>query len=712
MRRTFILVAGVLISALLSSTAISSPVMISAPPLTLNCQNISVTLPSTGGSVSITPADVLLSVSDPGAVASSSLNISTFSCANVGANTVVLTMVDTSGASFSCSSTVTVVDATAPTFTVCSSNITVEADENSCSNIVNFPMPSATDNCQGVTVAQTDNTGLSSGSAFPVGTTTIIYTATDASGNTATCTFDVIVEDTQAPDMNCLTNIVVNADPGACSAVVNYTAPTATDNCGPATVSQLSGLSSGSAFPIGITLMEFVATDIYGNEDTCTFQVVVSDNQTPSITCPANISVSNDPASCGANVMYNVPTATDNCSNLTVTRTAGPASGGFFPIGNTTVTYVAYDGSGNSDTCSFTVTVTDDEDPTLSCPGNITVDTDVNACGAIVNFNVIPSDNCSGFVIGQTDNTGLSSGSFFPVGTTTLAYEVTDASGNTASCTFDVTVEDNDPPTLTCPTNFTVNLTTECDYTLEDFTQIAIGADNCGGTQFVTLTQTPAPGIVMVDGDSETVTITATDQVGNSSTCTFTVSVRDAQPPVVACNDLMMDSVKADTECMFEVGDYSQGVSVSDNCTDVSQFSISQSPASGTMVDGGSGMVTVTVTVTGPDGFRSDCNTTLIVTCAVPLSIPESFSPNNDGINDTWEMPGIEEYPNNSLKVFNRYGDLLYSAMGYLGGWDGTAQEGGVVYGEGSVLPEGTYYYVLDLGNGEDPLNGYVYLRK
>lgn len=601
-------------------------------------------------------------------------------------------------------------DVTPPVLT-CPSNLTVGMDNGQCDAVVYFPIPQAIDNCSGATVTQTDGTGLSSGSVFPAGTTTLSYSATDASGNTSTCSFTVTVLDQQDPDLPCLTNIVVNSDPGACGAVVNFTAPVATDNCAGVSTVQVDGLPSGSLFPVGSTLMSFVATDAAGNQDSCTFQVVVEDNQVPVLNCPANISANTDPGVCGAVVTFNPPTVIDNCSNTSIFQVDGLASGSVFPVGTTQVSYLVYDGSGNIDSCSFTVTVTDNELPVISCPGNISLNADPQKCGATVTFDVTATDNCPGFVITQTDGTGLSSGSLFPVGTTNLSFEVVDASGNVASCSFSVQITDAEAPTLTCPNDFTVPLITDCSWFLPDYTTIVIGADNCGGTSTVTLTQTPAPGLEMFDGDVQTVTIDAVDAFGNASACSFTITVEDAVDPTVDCS-FALDTVKADTSCSFEVIDYTGLLSVTDNCDDPNDFVFTQIPAAGSIVQADGPYYTIEVLVTGPNGFSYSCYNNLKVTCAVKLFLSESFSPNNDGFNDTWDIPGLEEFPNNHLKIFNRYGDLVYQAQPYLKDWNGVANEGTIPLGEGNVLPEGTYFYMLDLGNGEEPFTGYVYIRK
>ena len=219
---------------------------------------------------------------------------------------------------------------------------------------------------------------------------------------------------------------------------------------------------------------------------------------------------------------FDTPIASDNCPGTTVTVI--PASGSFFPVGTTPVTATATDAAGNTDVCSFTVTVTgDDQPPTLTCPLNITISTD--QCGAEVSYSTpISSDNCPG----TTVTVSPESGSFFPVGTTTVTATATDAAGNTDVCTFTVTVNGGDvhPPTLaSCPENITVS-TDQCGAVVTYFTPVS--SDNCPGA---TVTVSPESGSFFPPGTT-TVIATATDAAGNTSSCTFTVTVNDNQAPV------------------------------------------------------------------------------------------------------------------------------------------------------------------------------------
>jgi gliding motility-associated-like protein len=100
--------------------------------------------------------------------------------------------------------------------------------------------------------------------------------------------------------------------------------------------------------------------------------------------------------------------------------------------------------------------------------------------------------------------------------------------------------------------------------------------------------------------------------------------------------------------------------------------------------------------------------TTYITKRVVPTKqkylIPNAFSPNGDGINDVWNLPFITSYRKCVVQIFDRYGRLLFTSYGYQKPWDGTFN--------GKPLNVGTYYYVIDLKNGEAPIGGYVVLLK
>jgi len=97
--------------------------------------------------------------------------------------------------------------------------------------------------------------------------------------------------------------------------------------------------------------------------------------------------------------------------------------------------------------------------------------------------------------------------------------------------------------------------------------------------------------------------------------------------------------------------------------------------------------------------------------CDSDITIPQAFTPDGDNTNDTFVIPGIENYPKNKLTIYNRWGNEVFFAEGYYNTWNGTANRG-IVIGD-AQLPTGTYYYILDLnGDGETIYKGYVYLKR
>ncbi|MGA9997243.1 MAG: HYR domain-containing protein [Pyrinomonadaceae bacterium] len=264
----------------------------------------------------------------------------------VGTTTVNITTTAGTSASF----TVTVNDTQSPTIAA-PPDIVVSSDAGQCTALLDPGFATATDNCPDPVITSTRSDGLTIDLPYPKGTTTITWTATDASGNTATATQTVTVNDTEAPTANVPANITVSNDANQCGAVVTFTV-TASDNCSGATV--LASPASGSFFPKGTTTVTATATDASGNTSQSTFTVTVNDTQAPTITCPANITVPSTPGTSTAVVTYSA-TASDNCSGVTIAYS--PASGSTFNVGTTTVTATATDASGNTATCTFTVTV-------------------------------------------------------------------------------------------------------------------------------------------------------------------------------------------------------------------------------------------------------------------------------------------------------------------------------------------------------------------
>lgn len=291
-----------------------------------------------------------------------------------------------------------------------------------------------------------------------------------------------------------------------------------------------------------------------------------ADTEDPSITCPANITVSNTVGQCNAVVNYTAPVGKDECPNASTMQTAGLGSGAAFPLGVTTETYVVTDASGNTESCSFTVRVNDDDDPKITCPGDLVVNSDPGKCGAIVTYAApVFTDNCG--VIALESN-GFSSGDLFPVGATIVAYQAVDAADNRDECSFTVTVTDNEPPTLICKPSYTVQLDKNGSYILQDpdrtapqdatFLRNALFTafeDNCGVN--LGAVNNNDPGALVFDCDrlgDNFITFFGLDINGNFSSCMVNIIVTDPgstcnQAPDAICKTNEV-AVRVDGDCV------------------------------------------------------------------------------------------------------------------------------------------------------------------
>ena len=251
---------------------------------------------------------------------------------------------------------VTLVDTTPPVLSGVPADIAVDTADPSGAD-VSWAAPSAIDNIDGaipVTCAP------ASGGRFPVGSTTVECSATDAHGNDATSSFSVDVNliDTTRPVLSGVPGDIAANTGNPAGAVVTWTAPTANDNIdGPVGVT--CAPASGTRFAVGSTTVECSATDAHGNtaNDSFTVRVTLVDSTAPSISgMPGDIAVETADAA-GAVVTWTAPTANDNIDGP-VSVSCAPASGSRFPVATTTVTCSASDAAGNEATRSFSVTVT------------------------------------------------------------------------------------------------------------------------------------------------------------------------------------------------------------------------------------------------------------------------------------------------------------------------------------------------------------------
>ena len=448
----------------------------------------------------------------------------------VGTTTNTFVLTDASGNTATCSFDVTVNDTEAPEIT-CPGNITQDNDAGACGAVITYATPVGTDNCSGVTTVQT--AGLASGSTFPVGTTTNIFLVTDGSGNTASCSFDVTINDIEPPVANCAAPFTIQLDTNGMANITAADIETgSTDNCGIAsTTVDIMDFDCSNVGPNSVTL---TVTDVNGNVSTCSTIVTVEDNVAPVANCAAPFAVQLD-----ANGMASITVAdidngsADACgiASTTIDVTDFDCSN----VGPNTVTLTVTDVNGNVSTCTTIVTVEDNILPAITCPADITVNTTVGFCSAIVNFPMaFASDNCG--VASVTQTMGDPTGSMFPVGNTTIEFTAMDVNGNSNTCSFVITVVDNEAPIAVCQ-NITVQL--------DEFGNASIAAADVDGGS---TDQCGVAGIAIdidtfdcSDVGDNNVVLTVADVNGNVSTCTAIVTVEDVTAPVVACQDITVE---------------------------------------------------------------------------------------------------------------------------------------------------------------------------
>ncbi len=476
--------------------------------------------------------------------------------------TVVYRATDESENSTDCSFTIAVIDNEAPVFIDCPNVVNAQLATGETSILVNFPDPVAEDNCSGFTVNQTG--GKTSGTQFTEGTHPIEFTVTDASGRTAICRFNVIVnpaDENLPPTLkDCPLDIDLNTEPGICGAVAVFADPTAEDpeNDEVSITRTDDGPSSGEIFPVGTTTVTYEASDGINPPVLCSFDVTVIDNEDPEITCPSNIVENVAIGETGKIITYSAPYG-DNCSGATVNQTAGLPSASLFPVGETTTnTFVVTDAAGNTATCSFTVTINeadDEEDPVISCPNNIEVLSDPGACGAEVEYDWPTATDNAGEPTISIINGGAVSGSFFPVGETEIKFEAKDATGNTATCTLKITVKDEEPPVFTvCPQNSTQFVSAvNGKYVVPDLLEEVEAVDNCGNP--IRYEQTPAANEEITQ--DVTVNIRAFDELDNeSNVCSIQLVLVQEDQPSFECGSTAGLSLELDEDCNYSEQDF------------------------------------------------------------------------------------------------------------------------------------------------------------
>ena len=442
-----------------------------------------------------------------------------------GTYTITWTYVDGSGNTSTQNQTIIIDDTVDPVIT-CSGDITVTPTANCEYTLIDYSanVSTLTDNCGTVTVTQSPAIGTIVNS-----NTAITLTADDGNGNISTCTFNLLVEDTEAPTVICR-DIEVNIEADGDVDISQSTLDDGSfDNCSALTFS--TGETNFDCSELGPNTVVFTATDANGNSETCTAIVTVLDKLAPAPDVP---SLNPILADCDVTIT-NFPTAFDNCSGAIVATTTDPLT--YNVPGTYEITWTYTDASGNDSTQLQSVIINDTVDPIINCNGDITETPNANCEFTLVDYSThvsALSDNCGTATVTQSPAIGTVINS-----PTLVTLTAMDDNGNTATCSFTVSVEDTEAPTVFCK-NITVDIEADGDVDISQSTLDDGSFDNCSALTFTT----SETNFDCSELGINTVTFTATDANGNSSTCTSTITVFDKiapTPDVPALNIIEAD---------------------------------------------------------------------------------------------------------------------------------------------------------------------------
>ena len=688
----------------------------------------------------------------------------------VGTTTVVWTISDVNGNSHTCTYDVVVTDDEDPTFTcVGDQAFGTSADGTSGDCVYSVTDASldptmAADNCGVASVTHDYNAGGTTllGEDFPVGTTTVVWTIEDDNGRTNTCTYDIVVTDDENPTFTCVGDQAFGTSADGTSGDCVYSVtdasldPTmAADNCGVASVTHDYNAGGttllGEDFPVGTTTVVWTISDVNGNSHTCTYDVVVTDDEDPTFTCVGDQAFGTSADGTSGDCVYSVtdasldPTmAADNCGVASVTHdyNAGGTTllGEDFPVGTTTVVWTVTDLAGLTTTCTIEIVITDDEAPTIDCSAiDVTQDADAGACTYTevgTGFDPTFADNCSATIENDFNNGASLAGEDFPVGTTAVVWTATDPAGLTATCTIEIVITDVETPVISCLDDFDYNLVDPNDCFADIDTSIVDILDACTSEADMSLTimvqletspgifAAPAAETISIVHNPATdefditstnlrtglnlVTLTAEDENGNSTTCTFYITVNDLFGPVINSCPADITVTAGEGEC--EVAVSWTPPAISDPC-DAFTFTASHNPNDLFAVDS---TTTVTYVAMDPAGNVTTCSFDITVEGDCPLDIDlraqYSLQGNTYNVGDFKDQvvrvrnigaddsEGVISVFVSGLTAFDVVFDPNMTVANILIGtttvnnqdWTTTVLAGGVLYTSSVVIPAGS----------------------
>jgi uncharacterized protein YrzB (UPF0473 family) len=513
-----------------------------------------------------------------------------FSCSEAGTTqTVTVTRTNCDNSTSTCTAQVTVDDITLPT-AMCQSH-TVQLNASGNGNLT----------ANNINNGSSDVCGIASLSASPnafdcsdIGTNSVTLTVTDNSGNKNTCTTTVTVEDNILPSANCKAYTVQLDASGNGSLTASDIDNSSSDACGIALLS--ASPTSFTCIDAGTNNVSLTVTDNNGKVNTCTATVTVEDSVLPTAKCKP-YTVQLNASGNGSLTANNINNGSSDACGI-ASLSASPNTFTCADVGSNNVTLTVTDNNGKVNTCTATVTVEDKVSPSAVCYEVYTVQLGASGNGSLAGSD-LDSDSY--------DACGIASLSALPntfdcsdIGQNTVTLTLTDNSGNESTCFTTVTVEDNVLPTAICKTTLVqLGGNGNGSLTADDIDNGS--SDACG---IASISASPNT-FTCSDIGTNNVTLTVTDNNGNESTCTATVTVEDNVLPTANCKP---HTVQLDASGNGSLTANNIDNSSADAC---GIASLSASPNSFTCADVGNNMVTLTVT--DMNGNENTCTATVTV---------------------------------------------------------------------------------------------------
>ncbi|MEY3367202.1 MAG: hypothetical protein RI973_357 [Bacteroidota bacterium] len=474
---------------------------------------------------------------------------------------------------------------------------------------------SSTDNCviDTMTLSKTSFSCQDISNDMVMAGNSVTLTVTDERGNTATCTASLTVLDTVPPKALCQDVTVSLGTNGSGTTTAVAVDSSSADACGISTLvlndSTFTCADDGSSITLTVT-------DSHGNTSTCSATVSITDMTPPTALCHdttvyldatgmallATADIDNGSSdNCGALDTMTLDITSFDCEDLDLSRLTG-----------NTVTLTVTDDSGNTATCTANVTVLDTVPPIAVCK-DITVYLDAMGLDTIAAIEVDNNSSDSCGIDGRSlDINSFDCSDIAPAGVATgntVTLTVTDANGNTSTCTALVTVLDTVPPVAVCK-DVTVYLDAAGVGSLDSTEVNNNSSDSCGIASFsLDVASFDCNDLDNNLANGNTVTLTVTDVNGNTATCTADVAVLDTVPPVAVCQDVEVT--------LDATGNGSATAAAVDNgSSDACGVTLSLSPNTFTTSDIGPN--TVTLTVTDGSGNSASCTATATVGDNIP----------------------------------------------------------------------------------------------